>query len=76
MRPGEQRSTPRLSSLLDQTCAAMAVELLRASDVDPDDVAERVGYADARSFRRAFAQRVGSPPSALCRKLRHHPGQP
>lgn len=62
-------------SLLDRTRAAMAVELLRTSDVGLDVIAERVGYADTRSFRRAFARWVGSPPSVVRGELRRHPDE-
>ena len=41
---------------------AHAAHLLETTQASVEDVAERVGYADAAAFRRAFRRHVGAAP--------------
>lgn len=51
-------------ALRDETLGALAVELLATAGLTVDDVAGRLGYADATSFAHAFRRWKGAPPSA------------
>lgn len=56
------------SGFRDQRIQAVvqdAVRWLRATDAKIDDIAERMGYADARSFRRLLKNATGMSPSEL-----------
>lgn len=44
---------------------ALARELLAATRLDMESIAERVGFSSARQFRRAWGRLNGAPPSAL-----------
>ena len=56
-------------SLLDEVRATLAVEMLREPQLTLDDIAERLGYAEAASFILAFKRWKGVPPSAVRREL-------
>ncbi|MBV1774579.1 AraC family transcriptional regulator [Burkholderiaceae bacterium DAT-1] len=60
-RLGEQDTSYR--SLRDSARYAKACELLLNSDATIAEVAERVGYSDARAFRRAFKRWSGVLPT-------------
>lgn len=47
----------------DQTRYARALDLLSNSDMTVAQVAELVGYSDARAFRRAFKRWAGVLPN-------------
>lgn len=55
----------RFSALLEQVRCEVAVELLQRSHVDFNEIAERVGFSDARSLRRALKRQTGRTPSEL-----------
>ncbi|GAB2541080.1 helix-turn-helix domain-containing protein [Nocardia heshunensis] len=55
---------------LDSARFEQATRLLRDTDLPVDTVAARLGYADARAFRRAFVRWNGLPPNAF-RKSEH-----
>lgn len=55
--------------LLDEVRAALAVEMLREPQLTLDDIAERLGYAEAASFILAFKRWKGVPPSAVRREM-------
>lgn len=42
-----------------------ALQLLRSSDATVEEIAREVGYADARSLRRAMKQHLGAGPAAM-----------
>jgi len=50
---------------------AQAVHLLETTQRPVDDVAARVGYADAAAFRRVFRRETGESPRALRARVRH-----
>lgn len=54
-------------SLFDQHRAVSALRLLAA--LPDEEIAARFGYAEARSFRRAFRRWTGRPPGAFRREL-------
>jgi len=54
-------------SLRDTTRYERARDLLINTDMSIEAVAQRVGYSDARSFRRAFKRWAGALPSAVRR---------
>jgi AraC-like DNA-binding protein len=56
--------------VVDEVRASAAVELLRSGDLGLAAVADRVGYADVGSLRRAFYRWAGKPPSEIRRELR------
>lgn len=56
-------------SLLDEVRATLAVEMLRQPQLTLDDIAERLGYAEAASFILAFKRWKGVPPSAVRRDM-------
>lgn len=58
--------------LLDDTRRAEAIELLTTTSQSVDQVARRLGYADARSFRRAFHVWTGTTPGAFRDAHRAH----
>lgn len=49
-------------TLVDQVRDELAKNMLRNSDLTQAAIAERLGYADTRSFQRAFKRRCGSTP--------------
>ena len=55
--------------VLDEVRADAAVELLRAGDLGFTAIADRVGFADAKSLRRAFVRWFGKRPSDVRRDL-------
>ena len=57
----------RFGALLEQVRCEMAIDLLQRPCADFQDIAERVGFSDARSLRRALKRRTGRTPSALRR---------
>jgi AraC-like DNA-binding protein len=50
-------------SVLDGMRRRVAIELLENTNLLIDQVAERVGFADATSFRKAFVKWTGHPPT-------------
>ncbi|RTL16937.1 MAG: AraC family transcriptional regulator [Burkholderiales bacterium] len=60
-RLGQQSTTYR--EMRDQTRYARALDLLSNSDMTVAQVAELVGYSDARAFRRAFKRWAGVLPN-------------
>ena len=61
-RLGQQETTYR--TLRDSTLFERAQDLLGNSDMTVAQVAELVGYSDARAFRRAFKRWSGMLPRA------------
>jgi AraC-like DNA-binding protein len=57
----------RFSELLEYSRCERALELLQRPEADLDDIAERIGLADARSLRRALKRHTGRTPSELRR---------
>ncbi|MDI3287404.1 helix-turn-helix domain-containing protein [Polyangium sp. 15x6] len=57
----------QFSVLLEQIRCDKALELLQRSRADYEEIAERVGFSDARSLRRALKRRTGRTPSELRR---------
>ncbi|MDI1447050.1 AraC family transcriptional regulator [Polyangium sp. 6x1] len=57
----------RFSALLEGVRYEMAVALLDRSGKSLDEIAEQVGFSDARSLRRALKRHSGRTPSALRR---------
>lgn len=57
--------------VLDDVRRAEATRLLSTTALSIEDVARRLGYADARSFRRAFQTWTGTTPSTF--RDRHRP---
>jgi AraC-like DNA-binding protein len=51
-------------SIVDGVRRSLAVELLENTHIVIDQIAERVGFADATSFRKAFKKWTGRSPSA------------
>ena len=51
--------------LRSQAIVRDAVQRLRATDAKIDEIAERMGYADARSFRRLLKNVTGMSPSEI-----------
>jgi AraC-like DNA-binding protein len=51
--------------LVDQARWAIAGPLVATTDLPLEEVAERLGYADAKAFRRAFRRWSGHSPSVL-----------
>jgi AraC-like DNA-binding protein len=49
--------------LNEQIKKQLAKRLLSESRLDLNDIAQRLGYAEAASFSRAFSRWTGSPPS-------------
>jgi AraC-like DNA-binding protein len=49
--------------ILDSAREQLACRMLSSSSLKIEDVAERLGYSDARTFRRAFKQWVGKTPT-------------
>jgi AraC-like DNA-binding protein len=64
----------RFSALLEQVRCERAVELLQRPSADFNEVAERVGFSDARSLRRALKRQTGRTPSEL-RRGQENPGR-
>jgi AraC-like DNA-binding protein len=56
-------------SVVDEVRRAMALDLLASTDLRVDVIGERLGYAEAASFRRAFRRWTGVPPVVMRRKL-------
>jgi len=44
----------RINSIVDEMRRSLATELLENTHMSIDQVAERIGFADATSFRKAF----------------------
>ncbi len=59
------RGGESFQSILDSVRAQIATELLTTSPLKVEDVAERLGFSDARSFRRAFKQWMGRTPAEM-----------
>lgn len=59
-----------LGRLLDDHRLGLAIERLRGSDETMDSIAQRLGYADDRSFRRAFKRQHGIAPSTFRKRAR------
>lgn len=57
----------QFSELLAHVRCERALELLQRPEANLDDIAERIGLADARSLRRALKRRTGRTPSDLRR---------
>jgi AraC-like DNA-binding protein len=57
----------RFSALLQHVRCERALELLQRPRADLDDIAERIGFSDARSLRRALKRHTGRTPSELRR---------
>jgi AraC-like DNA-binding protein len=57
-----------LASLLEGERRERALMLLRTSDLPLEGVAERLGYANAQNFERAFRRWTGMTPSAYRRR--------
>lgn len=55
--------------LLDEVRATLAIEMLRQPQLTLDDIAERLGYAEAASFILAFKRWKGVPPSSVRRDM-------
>ena len=55
----------RFQDLLDQMRHAHAVRLLEQPELSVEEIAERVGYASAASFHRAFRRWTGLSPGAF-----------
>lgn len=51
--------------LLDSVRRALAIDYLKASRLDTEDIAAALGFCDGASFRRAFKRWTGSSPSQL-----------
>jgi AraC-like DNA-binding protein len=49
--------------LVDEVRAALADELLTTTDLSVDEIAGRLGFAEATSFTRAFKRWRGEPPA-------------
>lgn len=56
-------------ALLDEARKNKAIELLSATKLPVDAIGERLGFATARSFRRAFQRWTGQTPTALRRGM-------
>jgi AraC-like DNA-binding protein len=56
--------------LVDEVRLSAAMELLRNGDLGLAGVAERVGYGDPKSLRRAFYRWAGKSPSTIRKELR------
>ncbi|WP_437935636.1 AraC family transcriptional regulator ligand-binding domain-containing protein [Sorangium sp. So ce341] len=64
----------QFTTLLDQVRCEWAIALLQRPDGCLKDVAERVGFSDVRSLRRALKRRTGRTPSELLRHDREDAG--
>ncbi|WP_437624214.1 AraC family transcriptional regulator ligand-binding domain-containing protein [Sorangium sp. So ce1151] len=58
----------QFAALRDQVRCEWAIALLRHPDARLKDVADRVGFSDVRSLRRALKRRTGRTPSELLRR--------
>ncbi|AUX40450.1 uncharacterized protein SOCE26_018510 [Sorangium cellulosum] len=65
----------QFSTLLEQVRCEQAMTLLQRPQANLEDVAERVGFSDVRSFRRALKRRTGRTPSEL-RRYNHDDAVP
>ena len=54
-------------ALSDEVGRTMAIELLTAAGLTVEQVADRLGYADAASLTRAFKRWTGTTPGAVAR---------
>lgn len=61
------RTGAGFSTLLEHVRCEMALEMLQRSRANDDEIAEHVGFSDARSLRRALKRRTGQTPSKLRR---------
>ncbi|XXY45864.1 AraC family transcriptional regulator ligand-binding domain-containing protein [Sorangium sp. So ce269] len=64
----------RFSTLLEQVRCEWAIALLRRPHASLEEVAERVGFSDVRSLRRALKRSTGRTPSELRRHDREDAG--
>ena len=53
--------------IVDRLRGRIAIELLENTTMRMDQIAERVGFSDATSFRKAFVKWTGRPPTAFRR---------
>lgn len=56
--------------IVDEVRWSLAAPLVAASDMSLEQIAERLGYADGKAFRRAFHRWAGSAPITLRRAQR------
>lgn len=63
-------------ALLDEVRDTLAQELLAAGGLSVEDVAQRLGYAEASSFIAAFKRWHGRTPAAFARGRPASPGRP
>jgi AraC-like DNA-binding protein len=59
-------------ALRDGTRHERAIDLLKNSDMNIADIAQAVGYSDARAFRRAFLRWTGMLPAAFRAEASRH----
>jgi AraC-like DNA-binding protein len=57
-------------SLVEEVTMSLAEEFLSTRALTVEDIAQRVGYAEAASFTRAFTRRRGMPPGEFRRRRR------
>ncbi|MPW23073.1 helix-turn-helix domain-containing protein [Paraburkholderia sp. CNPSo 3157] len=50
-------------SILDDVRRSLAIEFLQNTDLPIEQIAERVGFSDAKSFRKSFKKWTGSAPT-------------
>lgn len=62
-----QQEGQSFRALLDEVRAARAADWLAAGTLTQEQIAERLGFADASSFSQAFKRWHGRPPAALRR---------
>jgi AraC-like DNA-binding protein len=69
LRRGLQRMSTSYQELLDETRHDDARRLLETTRLSMEEVARKLGFADVRSFRRAFKRWTGVSPGSY-RELR------
>jgi AraC-like DNA-binding protein len=57
------------NDLVDETCAELAVEMLRDADVSLDEIAIALGYSTSSNFARAFERWTGQTPTEFRRTM-------
>lgn len=55
--------------VMDETCAEVAVEMLRDADVSLDEIATALGYSTSSNFARAFERWTGQKPNEFRRTM-------
>jgi AraC-like DNA-binding protein len=70
LRRGLQQMGTSYQKLLDEAVRARAERALRDRDAKVEHVATELGFADARSFRRAFKRWTGVSPAGFRRGAR------